>query len=91
MSMTDKKTEEEFERIFCIWYSIIFKDQTETLLNSGNEVNIISQAFDHQLGFKIRKTYIRAQKIDGTTLETYRMGVSIFFILDKDDRKRFFE
>ncbi len=27
----------------------------------------------------------------GTTLETYRMVVSIFFMSDKDDRKRFFE
>ncbi len=31
------------------------------------------------------------QKIDGTTLETYGMVVSIFFILHKNDRERFFE
>ncbi len=30
-------------------------------------------------------------KINGTTLETYGMVVSTFFMLDKDDRERFFE
>ncbi len=32
-----------------------------------------------------------AQKIDDTTLEIYRMVVSIFSILDKDGKVRFFE
>ncbi len=45
MSMIDKKTEEELERISCIWYPIIFKDYTEALLDSGSEVNVMSQAF----------------------------------------------
>ena len=44
-----------------------------------------------QLGLKICKTNVRAQKIDGTTLEIYRMIVSIFSVLDKDGRERFFE
>ena len=34
---------------------------------------------------------MRAEKIDGITLETYGMVVSIFFVLNKDSRKRFFE
>ncbi len=44
MSMTDKKTE-ELELVPCIWYPITFKDQTEALLDSGREVNAMSQAF----------------------------------------------
>ncbi len=44
-SMTDKKTEEELERVPCIWYLVTFKDQTEALLDSGSEVNAMSQAF----------------------------------------------
>ncbi len=44
-----------------------------------------------QLGLKIRKTNVRAQKIDGITLETYRMVVSTFSVLDKDGRERFFK
>ncbi len=86
-----KKTEEEVERIPCIQYSIIFKDQTEALLDSESEVNVMSQAFIHQLDLKIRKTNVRAQKIDGTTLKTYGMIVFTFSVLDKDGRKRFFE
>ncbi len=45
MSMTDKKTVEELERIPCIWYPVTFKDQTEALLDSGSEINAMSQAF----------------------------------------------
>ncbi len=77
-SMTDKKTEEELERVPCIRYLVTFNDQTEALLYSRSEVNAISQAFAQQLGFKIRKTNVGAQKIDGTTREIYKMVVSIF-------------
>ncbi len=88
-----KKTEEtkELEWIPCIWYLITFKDQTEALLDLGSKVNPISQAFAHQLGFKIWKTNVGTQKIDGTTLKTYEIIVSTFSILDKDGRERFFE
>ncbi len=68
--MTDKKTEEELERVLCIRYSITFKDQTEALMDSRSEINVIIQAFAQQLSFKIRKTNVGAWKIDGTTLET---------------------
>ncbi len=89
-SMTDKKTE-ELERVLCIRYPVTFKDQTEALLDSGSEVNAMSQAFAQQLGLKIHKTNVGAQKIDGTTLETYGMVVSTFSVSDKDGRERFFE
>ncbi len=42
---TDKKTEEELERVPYIWYPVTFKDQTDALLDSGSEVNVVSQAF----------------------------------------------
>ncbi len=51
----------------------------------------MSQAFAQQLGLKICKINIGAQKIDGTTLEIYGMVVSTFSVSDKDGRKRFFE
>ncbi len=88
-SMT--KEMEELEWVPCIWYLVIFKDQTKALLDSRSKVNTMSQAFTQQLGLKIRKTNIRAQKIDGTTLETYKIVVSTFSVLDKDGRERFFE
>ncbi len=56
-SMTDKKTE-KLERVPCIRYPVTFKDQTEALLDSGNKVNAMSQAFTQQLGLKICKTNV---------------------------------
>ncbi len=85
--MTEKT--EELERVPCIWYLVTFKDQTKALLDSESEVNVMSQVFAQQLGLKIRKTNVGAQKIDGTTLETYGMVFSTFSVLDKDDRERF--
>ncbi len=70
-SVTDKKTEEDLEWVPCIRYPVTFKkNQIEALLDSGSEVNAMSQAFAQQLGLKIRKTNVGVQKIDGTTLET---------------------
>ncbi len=43
MSMTEKT--DELERISCIQYPVTFKDQTKSLLDSGSEVNTMSQAF----------------------------------------------
>ncbi len=40
---------------------------------------------------QIWKTNIEVQKINGTTLETYEIILSIFFVLNKDDKVRFFE
>ncbi len=46
--MIDKKTMgelEELERVPCIWYPVTCKDQTQSLLHSGSEINAMSQAF----------------------------------------------
>ena len=51
----------------------------------------MNQTFAHQLGFKIRKTNVGVQKIDGTILKTYKIIVSTFSVLDKDSKERFFE
>ncbi len=51
----------------------------------------MKQVFAQQLGLKILKTNVGAQKIDGTILETYGMVVSTFSVLDKDGMERFFE
>lgn len=40
---------------------------------------------------RVQATNVWAQKIDGTTLETYRIIVPIFSVSDKDDMERFFE
>ena len=51
----------------------------------------MSQVFAQQLGLKIWKTNIGAQKMDNITLETYEIVVFIFSILDMDSRERLFE
>ena len=89
--MTGKKKEEELELVACIWYLVTFKDQTEALLNLKSEVNTISLVFASQLGLRICKSNVQAQKIDDTTLETYGIVVSSFCLLDKDSQETFFE
>lgn len=54
--MNDKRTEEELKQIPCIWYFVTFKEWIEALLDSRDKVNVISQAFAHQLGLKTWKT-----------------------------------
>ena len=88
MSTTDKKTEKR-EWVAWIWYSVTFKDQTKALLDSESEVNAMSPAFAQQLGFKIRKTNVGAQKINGTTLEIYKMIVSTFQYWIKMEERNF--
>ncbi len=90
--MTEKTEEmKELEWIPCIWYPVTFKDQTEALLDSEREINVISQVFAHQLGLKIWKTNVGAQKIDDTILKTYKIIVSTFSVLDNNGRGRLFE
>ena len=51
----------------------------------------MSQAFAQQLSLKIYKTNVGAQKINGTTMETYGIIVSTFSVSNKDSKRRFFE
>ncbi len=91
-SMTEKmERTKKLEWVSYIQYFVNFKDQTEALLDSGSKVNATSQAFTHQVGLKIWKTNVGAQKIDDTTLKTYEMVVFTFSVLDIDGRERFFE
>ena len=61
------------------------------LFDSGSEVNAVHPAFAKELGFSIRLIDMRAQKIDGTILETYGMVVAAFLVEDKANQVRFFE
>ena len=53
------------------------------LFDSSSEVNAVHPAFAKELGFPIRPIDVRAQKIDGITLETYGMVVAVFSVEDK--------
>ena len=60
------------------------------MLNNGNEVNAMSPVYAERLGLKTWKTNVRAQKIDGSALETFAMMIADFQIEDKGSRPRFF-
>ena len=88
--------EEALKRVPCIYYLVQFKKDTskaqvQALINSGSEVNTIHPTFAKQLGLPIRPTDIGAQEIDGTTLDTHKMVVAAFSVVDKANRVRFFE
>ena len=74
-----EKMEHKLECVPCIWYFVDFKDWIEALLDSKNKINAMSQAFASQLGLKICKTKVWAQKIDGITFETNKMVNSLHF------------
>ena len=88
--------EEDLEHILIIYYLVQFKKNSskvkvQTLIDSKSEVNAIHLTFAKQLGLPIRLTDVGAQKIDGTMLDTYKMIVAAFSIVNKANQVRFFE
>ena len=87
-----KNLRSNLARVPYIRYLINFrKKSVSALLNSNSEVSTIYLAFAKELGLPIRPIDVGAQKIDGTTIETYGMVVAAFSIEDKANRIRFFE
>ena len=67
------------------------KKSVSALFDSGTEVNTIYPNFAKELGFLIKPTDVRAQKIDGTTLVTFGIIVADFSMINKTNQVRFFE
>ena len=53
------------------------------LLDLSSKVNAVYLAFAKKSGLPIRLTDVGVQKIDGTTLDTYKMVVAYFLVGDK--------
>ena len=51
----------------------------------------MAPVYAKELGLRVRKTDVGAQKIDGSTLETYGMVIAGFQVQDKFERTRFFQ
>ena len=84
--------EEVVVRVYCIYYPVQFQEeQVKALLDSSSEVNAMSPAYAERLGLKIWKTNVGAQKIDGSTLETFGMVIADFQVENKGGRLRFFQ
>ena len=65
--------------------------RVQVLINSGSKVNVIHPNCAKQLGLPVRPIDVGTQKIDGTSLDTYRMVVAAFSVVDKVNWVRFFE
>ena len=63
----------------------------QVLVDSRSEVNAIHLSFTKQLDLPIWPIDVRAQKIDGTTLDTHGMVVTVFSIENMENRVWFFE
>ena len=62
-----------------------------TLLDSSSEVNAIHPTFTREIELPIKPTDVRAQKINGTTLDTYEMVVVAFSVKNKANQVKFFK
>ena len=79
-------------RVPCIHYPVQFqKEQVKALLDSSNEVNAMNPEYARKLGLKIRRTNVGAQKINGSTLETFGIVIADFQLEDKASRPKFFQ
>ena len=77
-----------------IYYLVWFQDgqeQVRALLNSGSEVNAINPTFAQKPSFHIQKINVKAQKIDGSTFETFKIVIADFQVENKVARPRFFQ
>ena len=66
------------ECFFGIYYPVQFKKNTvkvQALINLQSEINVIASTYAKKLDLWMQKTNFRAQKIDGSTLETYDMVI----------------
>ena len=59
--------------------------------DSHSKDNAIHLTFVRELGLPIRSTDVRAQKIDGTMLDTFGIVVAAFSVIDKANQVRFFK
>ena len=61
------------------------------LLDLGSEVNAMTPAFTSKLDLKICSTDVGAQKIDGSTFQTFEIILASFQVEDKLGQTRFFQ
>ena len=59
------------------------------MLDSNSKVNAMTLVFASKLGLKVRFTNVEAQKIDGSTLTTYKMVIATFQADNKFGRAQF--
>lgn len=81
MTKASKENEVALNWVFCIYYPFCFQKDTikvKALIDSGSKVNIITPTYAAKLGLKVCHTNVRAQKIDGSTLKIFKIGLASF-------------
>ena len=61
------------------------------MINSESEVNAIFPTFVKELSLPIRPTKVGAQKINSTTLDTYKIVVTTFSMTNKTNQVKIFK
>lgn len=77
-----------------IYYPIQFKkyqSKIQILINSNNEINIMTSIYTKKLNLQTRKTNVKVQKIDGFTLETFGIALTGFHVSHRLGRTCFFQ
>ena len=89
-----KEKHVSLEQVPYIPYPLCFYKNTagvRALIDSGNEVNVMSPAYASKFGLKVHHTNVGAQEIDGSTLETFEIVLASFQMEDKLGKIRFFQ
>lgn len=86
----DKNQRSNLAQVLCIRYPITFKRKSELeFFDQNSEINAIHPTFAKKLGFFIKLTNTKVQKIDDTILDIYKMVVVIFLETKKANQVRF--
>ena len=75
----------------CPLSNLIQKKEVLVLIDSSSEVNTMTLAYILKLGFKVYHTNIKAQKIDGFTLNPFEIVLADFQIENKLSKAWFFQ
>lgn len=81
MTETSKEGEVVLQKVLCIHYPLCFqknRPEVKTLINFGSKINVIILGYISKLGLKICHTNIKAWKIDGFIVKTFRMDLTSF-------------
>lgn len=94
--MTEASREDMvLEKIVYIYYPLRYckdkENEMQTLINSGNKVNIMMLVYASKLDLRVRRTNVGAQKIDGSTFKTFEMVLASFQVENSIGRSYFFK
>lgn len=75
---------EEIKQVPCMQYLIKFQKKTaQAFIEFGNKNNIMSLIYLKSLRLCIKKTNVKAQKIESFILRTYKIVLTVFYLRDK--------